>query len=486
MFGLSSASQPVEPKHQELLSHRIATSTGEQRKVLEPNINNWRKPETLTLGLAGEVSARFHPALDFNPLRVYQSALTFTPHDTTLYRLYHSFAGGKVTASPKLGWGPLRYTANYLILPSALLLLAVSFGYFSNSILKQPDSLTTTMVPRNVACDLLGSINYVYSYCNHVPANTACPIMEALTISQVFDQFIELKKDDMTDACPYVSTWLKQDDAKGWHFKDNLIAYASENGHVDVLEWCKNSGLKMNWINMAGSVEVLEWWKNSGLELKWSSHAIGNAMRNKRIDILNWWKESGLEMKGQESQDGIYYAVYYASRNGDIEVLDWWFSSGMELKYLDYTLDNVKDVKVLEWWAASGLEMKYDHTAMDTATDIAILDWWKSSGLELKYTSLALCYAKTVEVLNWWKSSGLELKLSNDCYMDGPVKLLDWWIYSGLEVNNSKWAMDMATTVEVLDWWLASGLELKYNEWAMDMATTVEVLDWWLASGLEL
>ncbi|KAJ3209227.1 POC1 centriolar protein A, partial [Entophlyctis luteolus] len=53
------------------------------------------------------LAGRFHPALDFNPLHVYQSALTFTPHDTKLYQLYHSFAGGKVTASPDLTWGPL-------------------------------------------------------------------------------------------------------------------------------------------------------------------------------------------------------------------------------------------------------------------------------------------------------------------------------------------------------------------------------------------
>ncbi|KAJ3192573.1 hypothetical protein HDU82_003128 [Entophlyctis luteolus] len=96
-------------------NQRIATSTAAQGKVLEPNANNWRKPsETLTLGLEckllsdiARIATRFHPALDFNPLHVYQSALTFTPHDTKLYQLYHSFAGGKVTASPDLTWGPL-------------------------------------------------------------------------------------------------------------------------------------------------------------------------------------------------------------------------------------------------------------------------------------------------------------------------------------------------------------------------------------------
>ncbi|KAJ3378576.1 POC1 centriolar protein A [Entophlyctis sp. JEL0112] len=92
-----------------------ATSTSEQKKTLETSANNGRKlTETPALGLATELlsdisrlAARFLPALDFNPLHVYQSALTFTPHDTKLYHHYHSFAGGKVTASPDLTWGPL-------------------------------------------------------------------------------------------------------------------------------------------------------------------------------------------------------------------------------------------------------------------------------------------------------------------------------------------------------------------------------------------
>ncbi|KAJ3376579.1 hypothetical protein HDU84_009721, partial [Entophlyctis sp. JEL0112] len=65
---------------------------------------------TLARDLLYDVSrlaARFHPALDFNPLHIYQSALTFTPHDTKLYQLYQFVARGKVTASPDLTWGPL-------------------------------------------------------------------------------------------------------------------------------------------------------------------------------------------------------------------------------------------------------------------------------------------------------------------------------------------------------------------------------------------
>ncbi|KAJ3191647.1 POC1 centriolar protein A, partial [Entophlyctis luteolus] len=166
MFGLSSASETVQLKQQEILStlspavrysclhwttHILdaANLNGDKlwcvlsvlsefcaKKILQwleviavekklsqlmescaalvKMIESVSSPKAPLLGLAGELlsdiarlAARFHPALDFNPLHVYQSALTFTPHDTKLYQLYHSFAGGKVTASPDLTWGPL-------------------------------------------------------------------------------------------------------------------------------------------------------------------------------------------------------------------------------------------------------------------------------------------------------------------------------------------------------------------------------------------
>jgi len=54
-----------------------------------------------------------------------------------------------------------------------------------------------------------------------------------------------------------------------------LICYASYYGHVNVLEWCKNSELELkydqctlNWASLKSFVNVLEWWKNSGLPLK--------------------------------------------------------------------------------------------------------------------------------------------------------------------------------------------------------------------------
>ncbi|KAJ3376827.1 POC1 centriolar protein A, partial [Entophlyctis sp. JEL0112] len=72
----------------------------------QPNVSSLSLARDLLYDVS-RLAARFHPALDFSPLHIYQSALTFTPHDTKLYQLYQLLAGGKVTASWDLTWGPL-------------------------------------------------------------------------------------------------------------------------------------------------------------------------------------------------------------------------------------------------------------------------------------------------------------------------------------------------------------------------------------------
>jgi hypothetical protein len=52
---------------------------------------------------------------------------------------------------------------------------------------------------------------------------------------------------------------------------------------------------EMDWASQYGHVEVLEWWKNSGLECKWSDAAMDGASRD--VEVLEWWKNSGLEWK---------------------------------------------------------------------------------------------------------------------------------------------------------------------------------------------
>ncbi|KAI9218375.1 hypothetical protein BC828DRAFT_407649 [Blastocladiella britannica] len=109
--------------------------------------------------------------------------------------------------------------------------------------------------------------------------------------------------------------------------------WASWNGHINVLNWWHNTGLKlkysenaMDWVSMNGHVDVLDWWRHSGLELRYSNRAIDWASENGHVDVLEWWRNSGFKLKYSE------IAMDWASKNGHVDVLKWWQQFGPELE----------------------------------------------------------------------------------------------------------------------------------------------------------
>ena len=74
---------------------------------------------------------------------------------------------------------------------------------------------------------------------------------------------------------------------------------ASQQCHVKVLEWWKESGVELKYdgpiyeVSKAGCVQGLEWWKKSGLTLEYDAWAMNDASSEGHVNVLKWWSEAG-------------------------------------------------------------------------------------------------------------------------------------------------------------------------------------------------
>ena len=117
-------------------------------------------------------------------------------------------------------------------------------------------------------------------------------------------------------------------------YKNNIINNACKYGHIEVLEWFKNSGYEFNYNEVAiyqasgyGHIQVLEWFKNSGYKFKYNQYAITYAIQNGHIKVLEWFKNSGYKFKHD------YWAFYFASQNKYVQILKF-FSNNFNIKKL--------------------------------------------------------------------------------------------------------------------------------------------------------
>ncbi|KAI9319528.1 hypothetical protein DFJ73DRAFT_635321, partial [Zopfochytrium polystomum] len=63
-----------------------------------------------------------------------------------------------------------------------------------------------------------------------------------------------------------------------------------------------------------GFVDVLQWWKDSGLKIKYDAGAMDEASASGDTAVLQWWKESGLELRYE-------WTMSLASGRGYLHVL---------------------------------------------------------------------------------------------------------------------------------------------------------------------
>jgi hypothetical protein len=82
-------------------------------------------------------------------------------------------------------------------------------------------------------------------------------------------------------------------------YKNDIIVDASRYGHIQVLEWFKNSGYEfkynknaISYASMNGHDHVLEWFKNSGYQFKYDKLAIYWASKNQKSYVLKFFSKN--------------------------------------------------------------------------------------------------------------------------------------------------------------------------------------------------
>jgi len=91
--------------------------------------------------------------------------------------------------------------------------------------------------------------------------------------------------------------------------EDAVAKLASTHGHVEVLKvWHAVKGSKMIFDNQVlvgatkmGHVNVLEWWKQSGLRVEYKTCDIEEALEDgiegrKGMEVRRWWARNGLNL----------------------------------------------------------------------------------------------------------------------------------------------------------------------------------------------
>ncbi|KXL44584.1 hypothetical protein M433DRAFT_149108 [Acidomyces richmondensis BFW] len=94
-----------------------------------------------------------------------------------------------------------------------------------------------------------------------------------------------------------------------FHHEEAVAKLASTHGHVDILQlWFEFKGSKMIFDNQVlvgatkmGNVRVLEWWKNSGLKVEYKTCDIEEALEDgdegdRGLAVRRWWARNGLNL----------------------------------------------------------------------------------------------------------------------------------------------------------------------------------------------
>lgn len=131
------------------------------------------------------------------------------------------------------------------------------------------------------------------------------------------------------------------------------IVYATQNGHTEVVRWWVQSSIAFphedtvaKLASTHGHVDILQLWHDlKGNKMIFDNQVLVGATKNGNVQVLEWWKKSGLKVEYKTCD------VEEALEDGDegvrgVEVRRWWARNGLNLgvgtsewmktKYLNY------------------------------------------------------------------------------------------------------------------------------------------------------
>ena len=195
------------------------------------------------------------------------------------------------------------------------------------------------------------------------------------------------------------------------HCSIYAISTALKNNHPNVLKTWYQISLKhnidLNHIardvdckELNNSIESLNVWLDicQKHKIQFEIPNLIFASENNHLNMLNWW--SNIASKNNIKIEYDILCIELASKNGHTDILNWWFNHFQKLnivleiteKCIDLASSN-DHINVLEWWIKNTLSLKYTFGSINSAYingHINILYWWLNPAtehkLELKYS----------------------------------------------------------------------------------------------------
>ncbi|WPG98467.1 Hypothetical protein R9X50_00125800 [Acrodontium crateriforme] len=163
-------------------------------------------------------------------------------------------------------------------------------------------------------------------------------------------------------------------------FTEAALEQASSQGHIPVLDWWKSQstatddtranvdsskvrlkpGKSIAYATQNGHTDVVRWWVQSGIAFPHEDTVAKLASTHGQVDILQLWHE----LKGSKMIFDNQVLVG-ATKNGHVNVLEWWKKSGLKVEYktcdveeaLEDGHEGERGMEVRRWWARSGLNL---------------------------------------------------------------------------------------------------------------------------------